>query len=475
MNEPSIPSPQSPTKQLSYLGRWRALSRPARLYLLHAALLTSSLAIYGLFFNLLILALGYPREFLGTLNTVSLRVAAVTSLPLWWLVTRVGLRPALIGSAVLNAASAFMLALRPEQSIAVVAVGLGGMAAVLFQVSAPPFMMQQSDQHGRDHLFSANAAINIGLAGVGSWIGGLLPARFAGILGTGAESPLAYQATYVVAGLMLLLSLIPLLFIRESAERGEGRAERGGSTPVATRSGDEEGSWRSKLRWSVVSSRWSNLRWSVVSSRWSNLRWSVVSSRWSFVIPLLVPPFLISWGAALLIPYLNLYFKERFSVPDATLGAIFAVLGIATGAAALAGPMLSSRIGKVGTIIIGQALSIPFLLLLGWSPWLTVAVGAALMRGALFNMGSPLYDAFAMERSEPATRPIVIGLINGAYTAGYLIAPEISTTIQIEYGFEPLFVVTALFYSAAVIATFVLFGRTAMVGFPRRSERPSEQ
>ncbi|CAA9374619.1 MAG: hypothetical protein AVDCRST_MAG93-8714, partial [uncultured Chloroflexia bacterium] len=109
MNE-TLPSPQPPAKQLTYLGRWRALSHPARLYLLHAALLTSSLAIYGLFFNLLILALGYPREFLGTLNTVSLRVAAVTSLPLWWLVTRVGLRPALIGSAVLNAASAFMLA-----------------------------------------------------------------------------------------------------------------------------------------------------------------------------------------------------------------------------------------------------------------------------------------------------------------------------------------------------------------------------
>ncbi|CAA9287529.1 MAG: Uncharacterized MFS-type transporter, partial [uncultured Chloroflexia bacterium] len=207
---------------------------------------------------------------------------------------------------------------------------------------------------------------------------------------------------------------------------------------------------------------------SVVGGRWSVIR------RWSFVIPLLVPPFLISWGAALLIPYLNLYFKERFSVPDATLGAIFAVLGIATGGAALAGPLLSSRIGKVGTIIISQALSIPFLLLLGWSPWLAVAVGAALMRGALFNMGSPLYDAFAMERSDAATRPIVIGLINGAYTAGYLIAPEISTAIQVEYGFGPLFVVTALFYTAAVIATFILFGRTTLFRSLRRSEIPTE-
>ena len=49
----------------SYLQRWRGLSGPARLYLVHAALLTSSLAISGLFFNLLILALGFPLTFLG--------------------------------------------------------------------------------------------------------------------------------------------------------------------------------------------------------------------------------------------------------------------------------------------------------------------------------------------------------------------------------------------------------------------------
>ena len=468
---------QTPAQQPSYLDRWRMLSHAARLYLLHAAMLTASLAIYGLFFNLLILALGYPREFLGTLNTVSLRVAAVTSIPLWWLVTRIGLRPALVGSAVLNAASAFMLALRPSEPVAIVAVGLGGMAAVLFQVSAPPFMMQQSDQEGRDHLFSANAAINIGLAGVGSWIGGLLPATFAGLLGTGTESPLAYQATYVVAGVLLLLSLVPLFLIRKGgkdsahsaadATNVEPQASHLTQTPShgETSNTIQDGSRPPKIRWSVVSGRWSALRWSAVAGTlW--VQWSILFHRWKFVLPLLIPPFLISWGAALLIPYLNLYFKERFGVPDTTLGAIFAVLGIATGLAALAGPLLSARVGKIGTIIIAQALSIPFLLLLGWSAWLQVAVFAAVMRAALFNMGSPLYDAFAMERSDPADRPIVIGLINGAYTAGYLIAPEISAAVQVRYGFGPLFIVTALFYGAAVVSSFLLFGRTAIFKRP---------
>lgn len=177
------------------------------------------------------------------------------------------------------------------------------------------------------------------------------------------------------------------------------------------------------------------------------------------LVRLLVPPALISLGAALLIPYLNLFFKERFDVDDVALGAIFAALGLATGLSALAAPAVSARLGKIRTVALAQLLSIPFLMLLGFAPLLGVAVGAALLRGALFNMGSPLYDAFAMERSSPAARPTVIGLINAAYAGGYIVAPPISTRVQERFGFAPLFVATALCYAAAVAATYWFFLR----------------
>jgi predicted MFS family arabinose efflux permease len=175
------------------------------------------------------------------------------------------------------------------------------------------------------------------------------------------------------------------------------------------------------------------------------------------LLKLLVPPLLISVGAALLIPYLNIFFKERFGLADSTLGAIFAALGITTGLAALAAPLLSGRIGKIRTVALTQALSIPFLLALGFAPLLGVAVGAALARAALFNMGSPLYDAFAMERTAEPARPAVIGLINGAYSAGYLAAPLISTRVQEQYGFAPLFAATAACYTLALLANYWFF------------------
>jgi MFS family permease len=447
------PSARSPTTP-SYMQRWRHLSRPARLYLLHAALLTSSLAIIGLFFNLAILALGYPISFLGLLNTVAIAVAALLSLPLWWLATRIGLRWALLASGLLQAVGALLFALWPTPVPLFGAVALTGAAAVLFQVSAPPFMMRYSDPAARDHLFSANAAINLGFAGIGSLVAGGLPALFGRLLGVGASTGVVYRATFAIATAGLLLSLVPLLLIVEpprdertpatTDHQGEPGADAGDRDPSASM--PPPASRRLPRVIAIVLAR--------LPAPWRAL----LHRPWPLLM-LLIPPFLISWGAALLIPYLNLFFKQRFAVADATLGLIFAGLNVATGVAALIGPLLSIRIGKIRTVALTQALSIPFLLTLGFAPLLGVVVGAALARQALFNMGAPLYDAFAMERTAEDLRPTVIGLINGAYSIGYLAAPTISTFVQERYGFGPLFVATTVCYGLAVLANYWFFVR----------------
>jgi MFS family permease len=182
------------------------------------------------------------------------------------------------------------------------------------------------------------------------------------------------------------------------------------------------------------------------------------------LLKLLISPALISIGAALLIPYLNLFFRERFALGDQALGALFAGLGLATGVASLAGPALSSRLGKIRAVVLSQALALPFLALLGVAPLLGVAVGAALARAALFNMGTPLYDAFAMERSDEPARPTVIGLMNGASSIGYAFAPLVSTWVQAAYGFGPIFVATGICYALAVLAKYWFFVRGSSEG-----------
>ena len=138
-----------------------------------------------------------------------------------WLVTRVSLRLALLVSAFMQAASVLMIAISPAAPALLISSSLAGAAAVLFQVSASPFMMRHSSNATRDHLFSANAAILIGLAGIGSLLAGQLPGLAAGWLGVGAESALAYRAALAVAGVGLTVALLPLLLLPK-----DGRTER---------------------------------------------------------------------------------------------------------------------------------------------------------------------------------------------------------------------------------------------------------
>lgn len=452
-----------PTLHRGYLGRWRALSRPSRLYLVHIGLTTGSLAIYGLFFNLAILALGYPLEFLGQLNGFSIATAAVLSVPLWSAVWRIGLKRSLIVSAVMQVVSALIVAVWPNTAMLFMSMALTGMAATIFQVSAPPFMMEHSDAATRDHLFSANAAINIGVAGVGSLLAGSLPALFATLLTVGPESATAYRATFALAAVGLALAIVPLLLIRQqrAARTAPPDAATIAATPLSAEPAappTEREFWLTRLPGGRALTR-----------RFPQIIVELLHHPLP-VLALLVSPLLVSFGAALLFPYLNLFFKDRFVISDSVLGTIFAGLGIAAGLAALGGPALSTRIGKIRAIVLVQLASIPFLLMLGFVPILGIAVAAALLRNALFNMSAPLYDAFAMERTPEAARPIVIGMINGAYTVGYLVAPFISTRVQDRIGFAPLFLTTAAFYATAALANYLLFVRkdTRPAAQPRR-------
>ncbi len=406
------------------------LSQPARLYLIHAAILTFGISISELFFNLTLVALGYDRQtirlpllgklsILGVLNSLPVLAAALSTPLIWWLVSRAGMRVSLLIATVLTAFSLLSLALWPTPLPLMLGIALAGPAALLFQISAAPLMMQASSAQSRDLLFSLSAGIEIGVAGLGSLVGGLLPGLAAHLLDLAPQSAEAYRVTFAVAAGVVLVSALPLLPLRVSIATDQA------TSPLS--SADE-------------------LLHSLVVTPWATLRF-------------LVSPLLISCGAALLIPYLGLYFRLRYSTPDAILGLILAVIGVVTGLATLLAPRLSSRFGKPGSVVITQILSIPCLLLLGLAPVLWMAATVAVVRGALMNMASPLYQAHAMEQTPEAARPLVIGLIGGAYSVGYIIGPTMSAEIQRSYGFSPIFAATAACYCLAALANYLIFIR----------------
>jgi MFS family permease len=175
---------------------------------------------------------------------------------------------------------------------------------------------------------------------------------------------------------------------------------------------------------------------------------------------LLLPNAIISIGAGLLIPYLNVFFKEKFAIPDATLGTVFSISSIMTGVATLSAPLLARRFGKVRAIVFSQLVSIPFLLALGFSPWLGVAVTAFWVRAALMNMGNPLYSAFAMEQVDEASRARVSSLLGMGWNIGWSVGPYVSGLMQMRVGFDPIFLITSAAYTIGAATVHLLFART---------------
>ncbi len=89
------------------------------------------------------------------------------------------------------------------------------------------------------------------------------------------------------------------------------------------------------------------------------------------------------------MPFMNVFFRQVHGLPDPVIGTLFAWGSLSMGIGLLIAPPLADRFGKIQLVVITQALSIPFLILLGFSPWLWLATAAYYIRVALMNMSGP--------------------------------------------------------------------------------------
>lgn len=114
-------------------------------------------------------------------------------------------------------------------------------------------------------------------------------------------------------------------------------------------------------------------------------------------------------------------------------------------------------------MVITQALSIPFLILLGFAPWFWVSTVAYLVRVALMNMSAPVYQTFVMENVEPSARATVASLVSMSWNFGWAFSPTVSGLLQVRYGFGPPFMVTIVLYSLSTYLYWAFFGRRRVV------------
>jgi len=398
-----------------YVRRVRGFSSNARLYLLSTVITGLSYSIYWLIFNLYIDSSGYSRSFLGELQSMPHLIAIFAGVPAGVLADHIGRKRALLLSSAGETAAMLGVVLASGPNWLRVSMITFGASESLWWVASAPFITENSTEEERDALFSANFGLQTLVGFFGTLVGGYLPTIFGSLMGVGVESPPAYQATLGVMVALWALTLVPVFMIKERPRRAADQ----------------------------VRSIWP----------WRNI------SNPGLVIRMFIPNIVISMGAAILIPYMNLFFKETFAIPDSTLGMLFAVSSVITGTATLGAPLLADRWGRIRSLVITQLASIPFLLTIGFVPAFWLAGIAFWVRAALMNMGSPLYQAFAMEQVSARERATLSGLLGMSWTIGWTVGPYLSGYMQAQphIGFKPIFVTTCVLYIVASVLERAFF------------------
>jgi MFS family permease len=304
---------------------------------------------------------------------------------------------------------------------------INGIATSIRQVTVAPFLMNHTSPEERQYVFSFNFGMVTTAGFVGNLLGGLLPGLVGRVAAVEATSTLAYQLTLGSMTVVGLLSVAPLLLIREAPR---------------------DDSYRPPMPWTLI----------------SRYGWQLAQ--------LILPQFLIGLGAGLMQPFMNLYYRNVFQRTDAAIGVLFGLGSLSMGLAQFVAPPMADRFGKIKTVSVTQGISVPFLLLLGvaaWvvpgghgdiNTWFILAAVAFLIRLGLMNLSGPIYQTFVLEQVKPEMQALAISLNSMVSLFGWAFSPYLSGYFQVtygEFGFVPIFFTTAALYVLGIGLLWAFF------------------
>ncbi len=398
---------------VTYAARVGAFSRNARLYLVSAVLTGAAFGIYRLLFNFYALSLGMDESIIGQLITTASMTSLIAALPLGYLADFLGRKRSLLLGGGLVVFSIAAMVLWPSRAMFVAMNIVTGLGQSLSAVTMSPFLVENSGEEERTYLFSLSQGLQMMSGFAGNWIGGYIPTWVGGLRGVSETSSTAYAGALGIVALAAGIALLPMLWMK---------------TPKTG---------------------------AVQRTVFAPLRYAVEQP--ALLTKLVLPMLITSLGAGLIMPFMNVFFRTVHFQPDPVIGALFAWGSLAMGIGILVAPPMADKMGKIQLVVVTQALSIPFLILLGFAPWFWVSAAAYYIRVALMNMGGPVYNAYVMEKVEPSARATVASLVSMSWNFGWAFSPTVSGWMQVKYGFGPSFIGTISLYAVAVFLYWWFF------------------
>lgn len=183
---------------------------------------------------------------------------------------------------------------------------------------------------------------------------------------------------------------------------------------------------------------------------------------WKIIFRALSPLILISIGAGLTIPFVNLFFNSVFGLSSSNFSLLGSITAILVFIFSLLVPTLRKKYGYWATIVVVQSFAIIFLIIMSLTELyayhsyaLFVAILAYILRQPLMHMAHPASNELMMNFVGKKNQELISALSSSLWSASWFISAKIFEWLRLlDFKYYEIFSITAAFYIAGVI----LFG-----------------
>ncbi|NUU76568.1 MFS transporter [Paenibacillus xylanilyticus] len=412
----------------------RGWSRNIQLFFLASILYQIGNGMFSVLYNLYIQGLGYNDTMNGQIVSIQSLATAIMFVPIGLCGDRFSRKRLLITGALFSGIFLIGRSFDYSASGLIWFAVFSGLFAGVFQVLAIPFLAENVKKSQRLKMFSYYSSIVLASQVLGSLGGGV----FADLLHTaGIAKVTGLQTVLFIGGAATLAAFIPLLFVSdEKAPAHMATTDQAVPAPIA-----------SENRNCSAAQQIGDVKGKNKDSRLIG----------QFVITQL----LIGFGSGLVVPYLNLYFTNRFSVSLSAMSLLISLGQIMTIVSMLIGPTLAAKVGSVRAVVIFQVLSLPFLLLTGFTNLLLIASVSFLFRQALMNAANPIQSAILVDRVSDKRRGIANSLMQTAFMVGWAtmgpVQSHLVTTYGTYWGYAITFSITGSLYVISSLMYYMMF------------------
>lgn len=364
-------------------------------------------------FNFYLVSLGFDNAVAGQMASLVRIAGFVFGIPLGLAVDRFGGIRVIQLAGVINIITWAILLNTTDIHIIRACYFFSGVLFTAQATAILPMLTRVSTPEQRPLLFGVNFALVMATSSLSALLGGMLPGIFAAWQGVAPTSPDAYRTTLSTVFGMTVLTVISLsgMHKRIMASRIDDN-----------QAGDTQGQTNILVAKPLIAQR-------------------------------AVGRITLGMAGGMLHPFINLYLRQTYTMPDEQIGGIIAIFGFASmGAGLISGYFIRRYTAQ--RVVVWSAVSTAMLMLAAFIPNPLVFVVVYALGMALVGQIYPAGDILILNTVAPAQRGFTTSINNMFWSLGWAISAGVSGLFQVSSGFFwPI-----LFHIVLMGITAVLFG-----------------